>query len=814
MSGRNADWRVHDDMKAVRKASGPKDRPILSRATLLVFCWLTLSGVVESSTASTRLPGPELNLVLTAPIQTWDEALPLGNGLLGGLLWGQDNVVRLSLDRGDLWDLRAPPELGEPGFNYRNLQRLVRDKEEKEIHRLFDAPYNHPTPTKIPAGRLEIVLDASQQLERFELNLATAEGQAWFGNRMRLDAFFSALQPVALLHLPGPEPAQIRLLVPGSGERGSTGPDSHAVAKLGYPPALPGGEGRARWFVQHTEGPFRYCVCVESRRTEGATLLAVTITSTADDPDPLKLARQRVSQALDRGYRALRDPHAAWWARFWQESALRVPEPKLLRHYYLVRYFYGAASRLGAPPMPLQGVWTADAGSLPPWKGDYHNDLNTQMTYMGYQGAGHFEEGECFLDFNWNLLPAYRQFARQFFGTPGANVPGVMSLAGDPLTGWPQYSLSPTMAAWIGHIFYLHWRYTMDDQYLRNRAYPWCREVGQSLYALLKTNQQGRLVLPLSSSPEIHDNRLSAWLVPNSNYDLFSLKMLFLALSEMAQAAGPAHEANYWAEAAAALGDYHVNPQGVLKIDAREELPASHRHLSNLMGLYPFNLVTAEGGDNDRRIIEASLDQWDQLGTSAWCGYSFSWMSALRARVGHAEAALRYLDIYAKAFTLRNGFHCNGDQSGMGFAAATYRPFTLEGNFLACAAMHEMLLQSWSPTPGRRDTEILRIFPATPWRWHDASFQDLRAEGGHRVSARRRNNATTWFRIVAGRDGLLRIRDNFGGREIRWNGEGINKADGLFEINVRKGQVIEANLEAPGGVPPAPAHAAQPVVIK
>ncbi len=78
-------------------------------------------------------------------------------------------------------------------------------------------------------------------------------------------------------------------------------------------------------------------------------------------------------------------------------------------------------------------------------------------------------------------------------------------------------------------------------------------------------------------------------------------------------------------------------------------------------------------------------------------------------------------------------------------------------------AVHEMLLQSWAPDPGNSEPGAIRIFPATPWRWHEASFADLRAEGGHRVSAKRKNNATTWFRIVAGNTGPVRIRDNFGG---------------------------------------------------
>jgi len=229
------------------------------------------------------------------------------------------------------------------------------------------------------------------------------------------------------------------------------------------------------------------------------------------------------------------------------------------------------------------------------------------------------------------------------------------------------------------------------------------------------------------------------------------------------------------------------------------------------MAFHPFNLITCEGDQTDRQRIAASLAQWDKFGTDYWCGYSFSWMSCLRARVGDAESALRNLDIFVKAFILRNGFHANGDQTKSGFSKFTYRPFTLEGNFLAMQAVHEILLQSWSPTPGRRDTEVIRIFPAAPWRWHDASFTDLRAEGGYRVSAKRENNATTWFRIVAGRKGIVRVRDNFGGRTPHWTGGDVKKVGENFEAILESGQAIEAILPRPAEVPPAPANLAKPV---
>ena len=751
--------------------------------------------------AAAAVPGKELNLTLAAPIRTWDEAVPLGNGLLGGLLWGEGSTIRLSLDRGDLWDERPAKGVRWDDFNYATMIRLVAEGKNRELNAIFDRPYGDAHPTKIPAGRLEIDLDPSQRVKSFELNLASAEGRAWLADGAKVEVFFSAAQPVALIRIPGPEPKALRLRPPAS------------LKRLGYKAPHTGQDNGTQWFLQEAAEGLRYCVCVSRSRSANGTLLAVTVTSTRDGPNPLKVAHARISAALAAGHEKMREPHVGYWRDFWGKSSVSVPEPDILRHYYLVQYFYGAASRRGAPPMPLQGVWTADAGGLPPWKGDYHNDLNTQMTYMAYQTAGRFEEGRSFLDFMWDLLPVFRKFAKDFYDAPGAAVPGVMSLAGQALGGWGHYSLSPTMGAWNGHLFYLHWRYTGDEQFLRERAYPWCREVGRCLRHLLKADASGTLKLPLSTSPEIHGNSARAWLKPNTNYDLACLRMFFLALAEMGAACGEQAEAKQWAAAARALGDFHLNADGVLKLDEAIDLPGSHRHLSNLMPIHPFNLITLDGGERDRRAIAASLGQWDKLGTGAWCGYSFSWMACLRARVGDAEAAVRNLDIYVKAFILRSGFHCNGDQTGTGFSGFRYRPFTLEGNFLASQAVQEMLLQSWSPRPGTGDAGVIRIFPAMPWRWHEASFTDLRAEGGHRVSARRENNATTWLRIVAGQDGAVIVRDNFGGRPPTWSRPGVRKLAQDFRVVLKAGQAVEATLPKPERPPAAPADVAEPVVI-
>ena len=101
-------------------------------------------------------PGPELNLVLTAPIATWDEAIPLGNGLMGGLLWGGGATLRLSLDRGDLWDERPADGMRWDLFTYANLIEKVGEQDYKYIDDVFDRAYRDAHPSKIPAGRVEI----------------------------------------------------------------------------------------------------------------------------------------------------------------------------------------------------------------------------------------------------------------------------------------------------------------------------------------------------------------------------------------------------------------------------------------------------------------------------------------------------------------------------------------------------------------------------------------------------------------------------------------------------------------------------------
>jgi alpha-L-fucosidase 2 len=321
--------------------------------------------------------------------------------------------------------------------------------------------------------------------------------------------------------------------------------------------------------------------------------------------------------------------------------------------------------------------------------------------------------------------------------------------------GWHQYTHSATTAAWLGHHFYLQWRYSMDRQFLMDRLYPWLRDTSVFLEAVTEKGPEGKRTLPLSSSPEINDDRLTAWFPSITNYDLALIRWTFATTAALARELGRADEADHWRRVLSEMPDLAVDPNSHRLLVAKDyPLPSSHRHFSHLMAIHPLGTIRWENGPADQAIIKASLADLDAKGTSAWCGYSFSWLANLAARARDGEKAERALQIFSEAFCLRNGFHCNGDQSDRGYSNFRYRPFTLEGNFAAAAGLQEMLLQSYSGT--------IRIFPAVPASWKDVSFKTLRAEGAFLISAERKGGLTQQVEVTAEKGGRLRLENPFG----------------------------------------------------
>ncbi|MCP4642367.1 MAG: hypothetical protein GY851_18115 [bacterium] len=738
---------------------------LLSVALLGVWA---VSGAAEA--VDSGGPLPEHNLRFETAVTVWDEALPLGNGLLGALVWGDGKPLNISLNRTDLWDVRPVPEFHSDEYSYATMREWEKAGRYDDLSRVYEKPYRRPAPTKIPAGRLCVQLK-DQTFKETELDLATAQASVSFGSDVSARVWIHAEQQVGVLEVDGalvwPE-----LVAPAFGgkEVGETKPAIVAgdVAQLGYPPpTIWNGEDYAAYEQEGWDG-FSFAVYVGWRydeaptRTASAkrTLAVWTVASSLEEGGtPLDLARARVEGALKDDVEALRSSHRAWWDAFWGNTWLRVPNARVERQWYLDTYKFGAAARVDTPPITLQGPWTADDGKLPPWKGDYHHDCNTEMSYWPSYSGNRMDGAQGFVDWLWEHREACVEWTRRFFDMPGMNVPMTTDLNCEQIGGWRQYTHAATTAAWLAQHFYWHWKYGTDAAFLETRAYPYVRDCAVFIEAV--TNERdadGMRTLPLSSSPEFNDNKPNAWFPSITNNDLALIRWLFGAAEEMAGKLGKTEDAARWNKALGELPELSVRENGALMVAKDFPYKESHRHFSHLMAIYPMGILDLSHGEEDARIIKASMAELLERGSSAYVGFSFSWQACLAARARDGATAEKALDIFAEAFVLRNGFNCNGDQSGKGYSNYTYRPFTLEANYASAAGLQEMLLQS--------HTGIIEVFPAIPEGWKNVAFRNLRAQGAFLVSAERKGGEVTALRVQAERGGSFRLRSRRTGEVV------------------------------------------------
>ncbi|MBP1988648.1 glycosyl hydrolase family 95 catalytic domain-containing protein [Paenibacillus eucommiae] len=780
-----------------------------------------------------KWPGDKHALRFTDPITRWDEALPLGNGLTGCLLWGDGAPLRFSLDRGDLWDTRQAPETLAGDFTYAELIVLVRQQDQEAIERRFDSFFSlYPYPTKLPAGRLELDYGCAARRVESSLSLADAVAEVrleytctavndettnsqsnsksdYYSDR-RLDrqsdslsnsdsdrqsdhkserksdsrqsdkqsdkqshvrSYLHAVNGLGYIRVKGmAEQVNLRLVPPDFTGQAAEREDKHSsfnisLASLGIPAAVHGEDGNVRWFRQPTCEALEYAIVVASRRTEADEVEYVyQVASSIDGEDWLNMAISHVRSAVEEGFDIALKEHVEWWQRFWSKSSVSLPDTDAESMWYMANYFLGSSSRQGSPPMPLQGVWTADEGLLPPWKGDYHNDLNLQMNYWHYMKANHLDEGASYLDFLWKLLPQGRVFAKEFYDAPGINLPSVMTIEGKPLGGWPMYSLSIANQMWTCQAFDHYWRYTGDEDFLREKMVVIFRETAHCVLRWLTEGEDGKLRLPVSSSPEIYNNTLQAWLTPNSNYDLSLMRYLFGRLVWMADYLQDEEGLKLWRHTLEKLPELAVSQGNELMLSPDQPFFESHRHFSHAMAIYPLkqlryygygSLECSERLEKERAIIDATVTQLEILGKGWWVGYSFTWMAAIYAMQGNGEGAWYHLQQFWTYMCSPNGFHLNGDYTKAGLSMFHYRPFTLEANMSAADSLQEMLLQS--------SDGILHVFPAIPKRWsrQGAAFTTLRGEMGVLVSARMADEKLQYIELYAERSGTFRVQNNF-----------------------------------------------------
>ncbi len=723
---------------------------MMRKTTLIALALIPL--LVSSRMLPLRVQPSASDLQFPDLATVWDEAMPLGNATLGALVWQRGDMLRFSLDRSDLWDLRPTDRYQGDHFSFEWVAKHIRARDYGPVIDKYERKATSSVaPSKIPGAALEFDTRAWGTVSESRLFLQNALCMVCWSSGIRLLTFVQADRPVGWFVFENvPADFQPRLVPPayqpGPDDIGNGGLGDASLTLLGYEQGEVNVRDHLITYHQHGWGNFSYEVAVAWKRQGRRIVGAWSITSSLSP----ERASEEVSQALRRGLKKSYRSHLAYWTPYWQQAVVSLPDSILQRQYDREMYKFGSASRHDSYPISLQSVWTADDGRLPPWKGDYHHDLNTQLSYWPAYTGNRLDEGLAYLNTLWNQREVHREFTRTFFGKDGIDVPGTCTLDGRPLGAWVQYGMSQTTGAWLAQHFYLHWKYSADRDFLSERGYPYLRDVALFLEQQSTVDDKGVRRLEWTSSPETNENSLEAWFPDFTNYDLALLRFAFLAAGEMADSLGLTGESAHWHALAAQLPDYALDEKGALSISPSLPYRRSHRHFSHALAIHPLGLIDISHSAQEQKIIDATLAGLHEYGPDYWCGYSYSWLANLEARARNGEQACEALRTFAQCFVLRNSFHANGDQSRSGKSQFLYRPFTLEGNFAFASGIHEMLLQSHTGT--------INVFPAVPASWRNIRFERLRARGAFLVSAEMKNRTVTSLCILSEKGGLLRIR--------------------------------------------------------